>query len=136
MPFRELTMRVWALQALEDGAYAKAEGCLTKLLAAISTSTDLHMMHAKCLLAARKPIDAARAAQKALALDEDHLPAYVLRAEALHAMGQVRLRNRSNPHHTLPCPFPCPQSCPLPCPQPRPRTDGQGDEASARGVIA
>ena len=84
----KLAMTVGA-QAMEEGAYTKAETCLAKLLTSISQSTDVIMLHAECLLRMRRPIDAARAAQKAIALDEDLLRAYVLRAEALHSMGQT-----------------------------------------------
>ena len=66
-------MRV-AASAMEDGAYGKALTNLTTLLSSISQSTDLLLMNARCLLHLKRPIDAAREAQKALALDEDLWP--------------------------------------------------------------
>ena len=87
---RELrTAKRVAEGAMEEGAHGKALTNLSTLLSHVTESTELLMLHARCLLLLRRPIDAAREAQKALALDEDLLPAYVLRADALHAMGQT-----------------------------------------------
>lgn len=75
--------------ALEEGAFTKAKSCFVALLAGgVTASTDVLMQLAKAYHGLKQWVDAAREAQKAIALDSDLLPAYVIRAEALHKMGQ------------------------------------------------
>ena len=62
---RELkTARATAASALEEQAPTKALAQLQKLLASVSQSTELLMLHARCLLQLKRPVEAAREAQK------------------------------------------------------------------------
>ena len=75
--------------ALSEGATTKAKQCFAKLLGGgVTQCAGVLLLASRAHLQASEPIDAARLAQRAIALDADLLPAYVVRAEALHAMGQ------------------------------------------------
>jgi len=75
-------------QALDESNWTKAKSSFLKVIAGgVSDEPKLLLLLSKALLALKEPVEAARQAQKALALDENDLEAYVLRADALVAMG-------------------------------------------------
>ena len=76
--------------ALADGSFALAKRALAAAVAAgVSDDASVRLELARSHLGAREPIEAAREAQKAMALESDLMAAYVLRAEALQAMGMA-----------------------------------------------
>eukprot|EP00900_Chrysochromulina_parva_P000074 jgi/Chrpa1/10067/Chrysochromulina_OHIO_Genome00023866-RA len=75
-------------QALDESNWTKAKRSFLEVIAGgVSDEPKLLLLLSKALLALKEPVEAARQAQKALALDENDLEAYVLRADALVAMG-------------------------------------------------
>lgn len=76
--------------ALADGSFALGKRALLAAVAAgVSDDATVRLELARCHLGAREPIEANREAQKAMALEADLMAAYVLRAEALQAIGMV-----------------------------------------------
>ena len=70
------------------GLCPKAKRCLLHVVSAgVSEDAEIRLLLARSHHGARECIDAAREAQKAIALEPDLLEAYVLRATALQAMG-------------------------------------------------
>ena len=85
---RELaTALTVARAAFDEGAFSRAKREAQKLLVAGVADENVHLLLAKAHLALKEAVEAARAAQKAIAVDADCLAAYLVRAEALHAMG-------------------------------------------------
>ena len=74
--------------SLEEGSFSKAKRSLLEVLSGgVSDEPQTRLLLARAHLALHEHVEAAREAQRALALDADHLDAYVLRADALVAMG-------------------------------------------------
>mmetsp|Transcript_2290 Transcript_2290/g.6798 ORF Transcript_2290/g.6798 Transcript_2290/m.6798 type:complete len:677 (+) Transcript_2290:1025-3055(+) len=75
-------------QALEEGAFGKAKRCALEVAGGgVSEDPEVWLLLARAHLSLGEHVEAAREAQKAIALDADTLDAYTLRADALVGMG-------------------------------------------------